>query len=235
MKRNTYFPIPVGDQIIWVINFMTKLPGLATTLGLTPAQVAAILKDCAWVVYVLQLWLPGVRTWALGTSQAALLAQTGVGASDMVLPTFTAPDLPGTVVPSRPGAYTRIFEFVQQIKSSGKCSPDNERILGIVGSEKTGPDLTTIQPVITAHILGNEVLIKWGWGGHRAYLQMCELQVDRNDGKGFVMLADDTTPNYTDTQPFPATATKWTYRAIYHANDQRVGVWSQSVSVMVQA
>ena len=53
--------------------------------------------------------------------------------------------------------------------------------------------------------------------------------------KGFVLLTMDTTPGYTDTQPFPAARTVWTYRAIYQVNDARVGVWSQSVSLAVQA
>jgi hypothetical protein len=75
----------------------------------------------------------------------------------------------------------------------------------------------------------------WGWGGNGDYLDSCEIQVDRGDGKGFVLLTIDTTPNYTDTQPFPATPTRWTYRAIYRANDAQVGVWSQTVSVTVPA
>ena len=82
-------------------------------------------------------------------------------------------------------------------------------------------------------ISGSHVLIKWGWGGNSAYLDMCELQVDRGDGNGFVLLAYDTTPNYIDTQPFPATPVKWTYRAIYRVGDSRVGQWSLSVSVTV--
>jgi hypothetical protein len=45
----------------------------------------------------------------------------------------------------------------------------------------------------------------------------------------------DTTPGYTDTQPFPAAKTVWTYRGIYLLNDGRVGVWSQNVSIAVQA
>jgi hypothetical protein len=36
-----------------------------------------------------------------------------------------------------------------------------------------------------------------------AFLDICELQVDRGDNKGFVALAFDTTPGYNDTQPFP--------------------------------
>ncbi len=38
---------------------------------------------------------------------------------------------------------------------------------------------------------------------------------------------------YHDTQPFPATRTVWTYKAIYRAHDAQVGRWSQTVSVVV--
>jgi hypothetical protein len=36
---------------------------------------------------------------------------------------------------------------------------------------------------------------------------------------GFVLLTIDTTPNYTDTQPWPTMKTIWTYKAIYRAAD----------------
>lgn len=58
-------------------------------------------------------------------------------------------------------------------------------------------------------------------------------QVDRGDGKGFVMLTFYTTPGYTDSTPFPAAPTKWTYRAIYRVGDAREGQWSKETSVMV--
>ena len=95
------------------------------------------------------------------------------------------------------------------------------------------PDLTIIKPEIDATVSGNQVNITWGWGGNSAFLDMCELQVDRGDNKGFVLLAFDTTPNYTDTQPFPAAPVKWAYQAIYRVGDQRVGQWSKPVSVTV--
>gem|GEM_PF-6810046 len=44
-------------------------------------------------------------------------------------------------------------------------------------------------------------------------------QVDRADSKGFVMLTFDTTPDDTDTTPFPDTATRWKYRAIYRVGE----------------
>ena len=59
--------------------------------------------------------------------------------------------------------------------------------------------------------------------------------MDRGDGKGFVFLTIDTTPGYTDTQPFPAASVKWTYKATYRLNDLPVGLWSQPASVTVPA
>ncbi len=93
----------------------------------------------------------------------------------------------------------------------------------------------TVQPAIAATIMGNQVNVKWGWGGNSAFLDSCEIWVDRGDGKGFVLLTIDTTPGYTDTQPFPAVSVKWTYKAIYRLNDAQVGLWSQPASVTVPA
>jgi hypothetical protein len=93
--------------------------------------------------------------------------------------------------------------------------------------------MATIQPVIDATAQVATVQIGWNWGGNSAFLDMIELQVDRSDSKGYVFLANDTTPGYTDTTPFPAALTKWTYRGIYRVGDAQVGVWSNPVSVTV--
>jgi hypothetical protein len=38
-----------------------------------------------------------------------------------------------------------------------------------------------------------------------------------------------------DGTPAPATAQKWTYKAIFHLGDQRIGQWSDEVSITVGA
>jgi hypothetical protein len=235
MKRNTFYPIRQHDQIVWLGNFSNKLPALSAVLGLTAAQVSGAVADCGWLIYVLQTWLPAGRMWALACTDAATEAQTGDGSVLMALPVFTAPALPAGIVPVNTGALTRVFALVQSIKDSGKCSDTNATNLGIVGSAQTAPDLTTVQPFISVSIMGNQVNVKWGWGGNSAYLDSCEIWVDRNDGKGYVLLTIDTTPGYTDTQPFPAASAKWTYKAIYRLDDAQVGLWSQPASVTVPA
>ncbi len=105
--------------------------------------------------------------------------------------------------------------------------------LRIVGSEKTGPDYATLTPKIEVSLTATGVLVAWTWGGFAQYLDMIEIQVDRGDGKGWVLLTYDTTPGYTDTAAQPATPTKWKYRAIYRVGDQQVGQWSAEVSITV--
>ena len=72
-----------------------------------------------------------------------------------------------------------------------------------------------------------------GSGGNSACLDMPEMQLDRADGKGSVMPALGTTPNYPDPAPLPAAPTKWKSRAIYRVNDAQVGVWSNTVEITV--
>ena len=235
MKRNAYYPPRQADQLVWLANFANKLPGSAASLGLTPAQVTAAVADCNWLLYVLQTWLPAVRNWAQSGTDAANEAQTGSDTAAQVLPVFTTPALPAGVAAVIPGALNRIFALVQQIKDNNNCTDAIATNLGIVGGGQTPPDLTAVQPGLDTAISGNLVTVKWGWNGNSAYLDACEIWVDRGDGRGFNLLTIDTTPNYTDTQPFPANPARWTYKAIYRLNDAQIGIWSLPVSVTVPA
>jgi hypothetical protein len=233
MKRQAYYPTSAPEQIIWLENFRNKLAAAAAAAGLTAPQVAAAVADARWVLYILGSWLPAVRAWTKACTAAALQAQSSQGSGLMALPVFTPPALPAGVVPVNEGALDRLFALVQTIKQSTGFTEAIGADLDVIGTEETGPDLATLQAVITAEVQVGTVKIGWDWGGHSAFLDMIELQVDRSDTKGFVFLANDTTPGYTDSAPFPAALAKWTYRAIYRVGDDRVGVWSAPVSVTV--
>ena len=233
MKRQAYYPTSAPEQVIWLDNFRTKLGDHAAVLALAAAIVTAAVADSRWVIYILGAWLPAVRAWTKSCTAAALQAQSSTGGALMSLPVFTAPALPTGVVPVNEGALDRIFALVQTIKDAKMYVESIGADLNILGAEDTGPDMDTIQPLIDALAQISSVKVGWDWGGNSAFLDMIELQVDRSDGKGYVFLANDTTPGYTDTTPFPATLTKWTYRAIYRVGEERVGVWSAPVSVTV--
>jgi hypothetical protein len=90
-----------------------------------------------------------------------------------------------------------------------------------------------LSPTIDAVIGDMNVRIAWNWSGYASYLDQCELQVDRGDGKGFVVLAAGRIIGYVDTEPFPMAPVEWTYRAIYRSGHNRVGQWSNPVSLTV--
>ncbi|MBI3414311.1 MAG: hypothetical protein HY043_03160 [Verrucomicrobia bacterium] len=209
-------------------TFQAGIGNYSAILGVTPAQIASQAADAAYFDYCLQclaLMSNGGQQW---TAWKNLERDGGTppASGAPVAPTF-----PPAVPAVAPGIEVRFRALVQLIKANDNYNAAIGQALGIEGPDHTGPDLTTIQPVIGATISGGHVLVKWGWGGNSAYLDMCELQVDRGDGNGYVLLAYDTTPNYNDTQPFPAAPVKWTYRGIYRVGDSRVGQWSLPVSV----
>ena len=211
-------------------TFKNNIGGYAAILGLTPAQTAAQAADAGYFNYILQcqaVMQNGAQQWTAwkilermgGTSPA-----TGVP---------VAPVFPAAVAAVTPGIEARFRALVQQIKANDNYNTGMGEALGIEGAQQTAPDLTTIQPVITVAVSGNRVEVGWGWGGNVAYLDVCEIQADRGDGKGYTLLTYDTTPGYVDTQPFPTAPVKWTYKAIYRVGDAQVGQWSNPVSLTV--
>ncbi len=230
MSRSDYIPANDDAFAAQLQTFKSAIGSYATTLGLSPAQVTSQAADAdgfASVVANHNIMRNAAQQW---TSWKDLVRQGGAP------PAAGAPIAPSLSIPApsvAPGIEPRFRALVKECKGSQNYNTSIGEALGIEGPQRTTPDMATIQPDIDATSSGGQVIVKWGWGGHRADLDMCELQVDRGDGKGFVPLAFDTTPNYTDTTPFPATPAKWSYQAIYRVGDQRVGQWSKPVSITV--
>jgi hypothetical protein len=211
-------------------TFKNNIGSYATLLSLTAGQVSGQAADADCFRYVLQCQQGMQNSAQQWTAWKALMRSGGaVPASGAP----AAPSFPAPVTAVAPGVEVRFRALVQQIKANANYNPSIGEALGIEGAQQTAPDLATVQPVFDVVINGNHVVVNWSWGGHGNYLDMCELQVDRADGKGFVPLAFDTTPGYTDTQPFPAAPAKWTYKAIYRVGDAQVGQWSNPVSITV--
>jgi hypothetical protein len=215
-----------------LITFKNNIGGYAATLGLTPAQVTEQAADSGYLEYVLQC-LGIMQNSAQQWTSWKDIARGGGTPPPTGAP--VAPTLPTAVPAVAPGIEVRFRALVKQIKASAGYNVAIGQALGIEGAQQTPPDFTTLQPDIDVAINGSHVDVDWGWGGYGAFLDLCELQVDRGDGKGFVLLAYDSTPGYSDTTPFPATPTKWTYKAIYRVGDSQVGLWSNPVSITVPA
>jgi hypothetical protein len=210
--------------------FKNAVAAYAVLLGLTPAQVADQAADADYFSYVIAC-RDIIRNANSQWSGWKSLLRAGGDLPPSGAP--VAPVLPAAVPAVAPGVEVRFRALVKQIKGSPAYNEAIGEALGIEGSQQTPPDLTTIKPNIEAVVTGNHVNLDWGWNGMSAFLDMIELVVDRSDSKGEVFLANDTTPGYTDTTPFPSTPAKWTYRGIFRVGDSRVGQWSKPVSLTV--
>lgn len=212
-------------------TFKNTIGSYAVLVGVSPAQVTAQAADSDYYEYTLacrEIAQNSAQQW----SDWRNLMRNG-GTPPPTGAPVVPPVFPDAVPAVEPGIEARFRALVKQIKASPGYNTGIGEALGIEGAVQVAPDFAALQPIITVEIAGGSVAIGWGWQGNSAFLDMLEIEVDRNDGKGFVMLAFDTTPNYVDTTPFPATPTKWTYRAIYRLNDSRVGQWSSPVNVTV--
>jgi hypothetical protein len=230
MKKSD--PIQKSDNAFakQLITFKTNVPNYAALLGLTAAQLAAQAADAASFDYIVQsqaIMIQSGQQWTAWKDLARDGGNTPASGSP-VLPT-----LPAAVQIVAPGIEARFRALVQLIKANANYNESIGQALGIEGAQQTGPDLTTVQPQLNLSLTGNQVFVGWSWQGNSAYLDICEIQVDRGDGKGFVFLTYDTTPGYTDTTPLPATPVKWTYKAIYRVGDAQVGQWSLPTSIIV--
>lgn len=230
MPKSTYVSSNDGAFADQLQAFKTAFGSYAAGLGVAPAQVTAQAADADYFKYLTvsqTVMQNGSQQW---TTWKDLMRDGGTPpASGMPVP----PVFPAAVPAVAPGVEARFRALVKQIKASAGYNTAIGEALGIEGAQQTGPDMSTLQPEIDATVSGGQVLVGWGWGGNSAYLDLCEIEVDRGGGQGFILLTYDSTPNYTDTAPFPATPTKWTYRAIYRVGDHRVGQWSKPVSVTV--
>lgn len=213
-----------------LLHFKTTIPAYAASLNVSPEQVASQAADTAYFSYVLAsqvTFQAAAQQWTSWKN----LARAGGTSLPAAVP--SAPTLPATAPAVASGIATRFRALVKQLKSSPNYNSATGEALGIEGPEHTSPNLTNLQPDISARLNGSHIEVTWGWQGNRSYLDMIEIQVDRADGNGSILLAYDTTPGYTDTAPLPATPAMWTYRAIYCLADNRVGQWSNPTTLTV--
>ncbi len=214
-----------------LLTFKNNITPYVTTLSLTAGEVTTQAADAdrfKWEVDMLDICGNCAQQWA------AWLDITRHGgtppATGAPLPvTPPAPEPPAVA----PGVEARFRRLVAKCKVSTNFSPAIAEVLGIRGEEITGPDFSVFGPVLKLTLDAAGVMVRWGWQGFGDFLDACEIQVDRNDGQGFKLLAIDTTPNYLDTTPMPSAPGKWTYKAVYRVGDGRVGQWSAPVSLTV--
>jgi hypothetical protein len=230
MAKSDYIKNRDAEFSNQLLTFKLNIGAYASLLGATTTQVTAQAADADYFAYAIACREICVQCSQQWTAWRDLAREGGTPPATGAPAAVVFP----TAVPAvAPGIEVRFRALVKQIKAHPAYNEGIGQVLGIEGSVQTGPDFAVLKPQISLELSGGLVLIRWSWQGFSAYLDMIEILVDRGDGKGFVILAQDTTPDYLDTTPAPATPAKWTYKAIFRVGDQRVGQWSDEVSITV--
>jgi len=205
-----------------------NIGGYAAGLNISAPQMAAQAADADYFTYAIAVQAVCRNCAEQWTGWKDLMRDGG----DPGLAPGTG-GFPPAVPAVAPGIEARFRELARYMKAQSGYTPSVGEALGIEGSVQSGPDMSAFRPLLTLRFEGGQVIVGWGWQGQAKFLDLIEIHVDR--GSGYVLLAYDTTPNYTDTTPPPAGGAKWTYKAIYRVGDHRVGQWSDEASISVAA
>src|SRR5665213_2136541 len=226
MSKSYYLPADDNGKAAWLNNLAGKLPTYSAALGLAAADAASVTADAAFFTYALNAQTQ-VAAYAQQWTAYKNSARSGNASALGDLP--VAPVLPAPAPALvAPGIFGRATALAARIKVASGYTDSIGQALQLIGAEHP-VDPANLKPVLAVALAAGKVDIGWTKQG----MDGIEIQVDR--GTGFVFLAVDTIPNYTDTAPLPAAGQSalCKYKAIYLQADQRAGQWSDVVSIPV--
>jgi len=209
-------------------NFNTKLKTHAVNFGISAAEVTYVENATDMFGYLLRMQ-ESFKTFKQEISAYKNMIRNGEESETPhafpVIPTLPAPPVL---------VNNDIFGYIRRLVARIKAHPAYDEAigedLGIVGDEHV-VDKSSLRPILKSRIEAGHPVIIWKKGTADAL----DIYVDRKDGKGFVLLATDFQPDYTDKHPVPKDVESivWEYKAAYRIGDKQVGHFSDVVRVAV--
>ena len=228
MKKNV-IPRNDSDRVLWLNSFAKSLPKYADKYNIIKAETASIVSMALFFEYWINA-LVIIRDYASKVTNFKNNMADGVAANieNPIAPSI--PDLgqPPAIVPS--GIFPFVMTLVKRIKAHKDYVSDDGQEMGIEGDEIMQEDINELKPIFTI-VLVNGGFPELQWT--KKFTNGVHIQVNR--GNGWEFLAIDTNPNYIDTHALPpiGAGMVWQYKMIYLLNDEKVGLWSDPVSITV--
>ena len=219
--------VPLQDEtlVTWMEQFISRLPGYASTLGLTAADLTSAQADSEMTKYLVNVGLPAAKT-AAGTfaayKESIVKGKPGGGA----VPSFPTLAAPPTVVP--PGVVKRLRALVKRIKAAPGYTEVIGRDLKIIAPAQSSQPATTPKPTFRPKSLpGSVIRLTWVKGKFNGVIVEC-----RRGGGNWEEIGRDNYSPFDDNRA-PLTAGQpevREYRLRYFTKDQPVGDYSDTVS-----
>jgi len=227
MARARFYPVRIGDQIVWLRNFRNKIGGYQTTLGYAAGDITAVVADCDRLAWLLDTFQQAVQSFAQAATAHLRLVQNGPGAAPVDPPAFSLPATPAPPANVVPGALKRLMLFIANLKTRPGYTPPIGEDLGIIGAETSDdPDAF---PNAKATAKSGQVVINFPKDGHLGV--WIESQVGNETE--WTHIAIDTSDPYNDTRPLKVAGVpeKRRYRLCFWDGDP-TRVWSPVVEVV---
>lgn len=227
MTRDYYLPSSDEARVPWLNNYATKLPKYAMKYNIAPEEVMDMQISAPYFDAFIK-FRNQMRAFVSSLTDRRDEMSEGDNNGAPLQP--LEPPMMMLPPPPLPGIFKRVRAMVARIKSHMNYSEADGIDLGIVGAEST-TDVNNIKPVFTIRLIaGGHPEVLWTRQG------MTAVEIQKRVGdEPWRALAIDTVPNYTDKEPLPPAGKSevWQYRIIYLLKDERVGQWSDVVSITV--
>ncbi len=228
MKRY-YLPKDDLGKLLWLSNFVSKLATYAAKYGITAAEQTDASDSEVYFNYYIT-YLETFREFLKKITAFKNELRDGVKPENQpsLAPAIPAPPVAPTAV--APDIFLRITALVNRIKSHASYTVADGQDLGIEGPE-FNIDLESVKPIIKIVMVAGQPVLKFKKQG----LTAVEIHVKRTEASLFELLDISSSPEFTDTHalPAPGQTAMWKYKAIYRLKNERVGQWSDEVSMVV--
>ena len=219
MKRPTWFPRVLGDQIVWLQNFK-KLPNHAATLPLVAGDVTARMLDTDNAIYALDAYRGGVGNFPTAAYERIQEVLHGSNAANIEWLTFPAPTGTPAAVPY--GCLDRLFTYIEDavLRAAGYTKAIGLD-LGIETSPAPAPNVLALPDFTMRVTAGGKLEIVWVKG------QFDGVRLQFDLGAAGMQNDMDLRPNYTlNWLPAAGTSAIIKVRLMYILKGVDTGNWS---------
>lgn len=211
---------------IQISNFANKIDTYAGLFGFTPVETLSIRYDAlffSWTVNNLEK----IDTYKKNWTAMKTMTLKGEGAAATLVPPPPTLDIQPAAVP--PGVLKRFTTMVNRVKAHQFYTAAIGQNLGIEAPEAPAMVTSDAKPTLKTTLTGDKVIVQWQKGNFSSVL------LEKDSGSGFAVLDKDFVPDYLDNAPLPPAGQTaiWKYRAIYLLKDEKVGQWSDEVSITI--
>ncbi|HEX7413387.1 MAG TPA: hypothetical protein VF411_05020 [Bacteroidia bacterium] len=243
-ELNYYMPDADDKKLSWYQNFKNKLVGYAAALGLTTAQTNQVNADDTNYVAIMG-YVAAIKAYYKTVVKYKNEIKSGKANNTTLAALAPPPALPTFSTPIVGDVFGRVALLVKSIKANPAYTANTHigsdlKIIGADpnptpagGSTNATQRTAELKPLLKIKLnKGGRPWIKWVKG----QTDSLYILVDRNDGKGFVLLVVATHHSYVDkfTLPLSGATIQWKYKAIYQdKNEDEEGAWSEVATCTV--